>query len=181
HPSFAATDGAGYTHTNPFGAGTYVGVCDPEHPHHDPMCNDKLIGAWDFASIVADARDGEGHGSHTGATMAGNTHDAVVTVGDHEYVRTVSGVAPRANVISYKACGFFGCFSSDSVAAIDQAILDGVDVLNYSISGGDRPWNDAVDLAFLEAYEAGIFIAASAGNEDRKSTRLNSSHVSISY
>src|SRR5699024_10504013 len=81
------------------------------------------------------------------------------------YVRTVQGVAPRANVIAYKVCGLWGCFSSDSVAAVDQAILDGVDVLNYSISGGDRPWTDAVDLAFLEAYEAGIFVAASAGND----------------
>lgn len=165
HPSFADTDGTGYSHTNPFGAGSYVGVCDPDHPRHDPLCNDKLIGAWDYTGSSVGARDENGHGSHTGSTIAGNTHDAVVTVGEDEYVRTISGVAPRANVISYKVCGLFGCFSSASVAAVDQAILDGVDVLNYSISGGDRPWNDNVDLAFLEAFEAGIFVAASAGND----------------
>src|SRR5690625_5288195 len=164
HPSFAATDGEGYTHTNPFGAGNYVGVCDPEHPDHDPICNDKLVGAWDYTGGGAGPVDEEGHGSHTASTAAGNVHDAVVTVGEDEYVRTVQGVAPRANVIAYKVCGLFGCFSSDSVAAVDQAILDGVDVLNYSISGGDSPWDDAVDLAFLEAHEAGIFVAASAGN-----------------
>ncbi len=44
HPSFAATDGEGYTHTNPYGA--HLGVCDPTHPNHDPICNDKLVGAW---------------------------------------------------------------------------------------------------------------------------------------
>ena len=30
HPSFAATDGEGYTHTNPYGSGTFVGVCAPD-------------------------------------------------------------------------------------------------------------------------------------------------------
>src|SRR5690606_32122187 len=35
---------------------------------------------------------------------------------------------------------------------------------NYSISGVDNPWVDAVDLAFLAGFEAGITIAASAGN-----------------
>lgn len=162
HPSFAATDGEGYTHTNPFGSGTYVGVCDSGSDAHDDLCNDKLIGAWDYTGT--DARDEVGHGSHTGSTIAGNTHVAAVSVGEEEVERTIQGVAPRANVISYKVCTEWGCLSSASVAAVDQAVLDGVDVLNYSISGGDRPWNDSVDLAFLGAFEAGVFIAASAGN-----------------
>nr|WP_232534322.1 S8 family serine peptidase [Plantactinospora sp. KBS50] len=46
HPSFAAVDGDGYRHTNPYGAGNYVGVCAPNHPQHLAICNDKLIGAW---------------------------------------------------------------------------------------------------------------------------------------
>jgi hypothetical protein len=37
--------------------------------------------------------------------------------------------------------------------------------LNYSISGSDDPWNDPVDLAFLDAFAAGIFVSASAGND----------------
>src|SRR5690606_16909233 len=51
------------------------------------------------------------------------------------------------------------------VAAVDQAIADGVDVLNFSVSGTRNPWTDLVDLAFLEAYQAGIFVAAAAGND----------------
>ena len=46
-----------------------------------------------------------------------------------------------------------GCYSSDSAAAIEQAILDGVDVLNFSIGGGENPYTDIVSLAFLGAYE----------------------------
>lgn len=163
HPSFAAVDGDGYRHTNPRGAGNYVGVCAPDHPNHRAICNDKLIGAW--AMTGTDPRDDNGHGSHTASTAAGNRHEATVTVGASTHRITVSGVAPRANVIAYKVCASIGCFSSATIAAVDQAIADGVDVLNYSISGRDDPWNDLVDLAFLEAYSAGIFVAASAGND----------------
>ena len=95
--------------------------------------------------------------------MAGNTHQAQFEVGSTEWDLTVQGVAPRANVISYKICSP-GCASSNAIAAVNQAIEDGVDVLNYSISGPDSPWNNAVDLAFLDAFEAGIFVSASAGN-----------------
>src|SRR5262249_32597818 len=35
---------------------------------------------------------------------------------------------------------------------------------NFSISGGNSPFGDAVELAFLDAYNAGVFVAASAGN-----------------
>lgn len=163
HPSFAAMDGDGYRHTNPYGAGNYVGVCDPAHPLHDPICNDKLIGAWSM--VGGSARDDNGHGSHVASTIAGNRHDAHVTVGDDTHTLTVAGVAPRANIISYKVCIGTLCLSSAAVAAVDQAIADGVDVLNYSISGPDNPWNNLVDLAFLEAFGAGIFVAASAGND----------------
>ena len=164
HPSFAATDAEGYTHTNPYGSGTYVGVCDPSHPQHEDICNDKLIGAWNFHPASPTAQDVNGHGSHTAATVAGNVHEAVFTVDGDRVTRTVQGVAPRANIISYLVC-FPSCPSSSSVAAVDQAIADGVDVLNYSISGADNPWIDIVDLAFLEAFNAGIFVAASAGND----------------
>ena len=58
-----------------------------------------------------------------------------------------------------------GCFTSDSAAAVQQAILDGVDVINFSISGGTEPFTDPVELAFLDAYAAGVFVAASAGND----------------
>ena len=61
-------------------------------------------------------------------------------------------------------CGAQGCFPSDNVAAVAQAILDGVDAINFSISGGADPYSDPVELAFLDAYAAGVFVAASAGN-----------------
>ncbi len=137
-------------------------------------CNNKLIGAYTFMSSYrtnfptpaageyTDARDDEGHGTHTSTTAAGDGGVAASTFGVPG--RIVSGIAPRAHVIMYKICGQQGCFSSDAVAAIQRAIVDDVDVLNYSISGGTSPYTDVVSLAFLDAYNAGIFVAASAGN-----------------
>ncbi|MGH3678961.1 MAG: S8 family serine peptidase [Natronosporangium sp.] len=163
HPAFAATDGDGFTHTNPLGSGTFLGVCDPDHPEHEDICNDKLIGAWNLHNSSPSAQDADGHGSHTASTAAGNTHEAVISYGGDEFTRTVQGVAPRANLISYLVC-FPGCPQSAMVAAVNQAIADGVDALNFSISGSDNPWVDPVDRAFLEAAGAGIFVSASAGN-----------------
>ena len=66
--------------------------------------------------------------------------------------------------MAYKGLGNLGGFSSDLAAAIDQAVEDGVDVINYSIGGGPGlPGAD--DVAFLFAADAGVFVATSAGND----------------
>ncbi len=161
HPAFAATDGDGYTHTNPYGAGVYRGWCVA----NPGFCNAKLIGAYSFNPVGGDPEDDDGHGSHTAGTAGGNRHIASFDVGPTPYNIALSGVAPRANIVAYKVCSP-GCPGTASIAAINSAILnDEVDVLNYSISGSDNPWNDPVDLAFLDASNAGIFVAASAGNQ----------------
>jgi subtilisin family serine protease len=66
-------------------------------------------------------------------------------------------------VIAYKALGNQGGFTSDLVDAIDQAVIDGVDVINYSIGGGASV-TGGDDIAFLFAADAGVFAATSAGN-----------------
>lgn len=160
HPSFADLAGDGYDHTNPYGAGVYAGYCatDPT------FCNDKLIGAYGLNPIGSSPEDADGHGSHTASTAGGNRHDVAIDDGaGGTFTVTISGVAPHANIIAYKVCAP-SCPGSASVMAVDYAITDGVDVLNYSISGSDDPWNDPVDLAFLDAFDAGIFVSASAGN-----------------
>ncbi len=160
HPSFAAVGGDGYSHSNP--RGQFYGVCDPVTGL--PFCNEKLIGAWDFTGTTPN--DDNGHGSHTASTAAGNVLDAVVSAPTIEIEQSISGVAPHANLITYKACLAVGsCLSPSLVAAIDQATADGVDVVNYSIGGTSTdPWSDADAVAFLGARDAGVFVATSAGN-----------------
>jgi len=163
-PAFAATGQIdGYVHTNPNGAGVYLGLCGPTPPNADlGHCNDKLIGMYDFTSTAANrsAYDLDGHGSHTASTIVGNHWLAPFGGGTF----TISGVAPHANVIAYRVCTS-GCPTSASTQAANQAVVDAVDVLNFSISGGIAPWGDSVSLAFRGAVEAGIFVAASAGND----------------
>lgn len=180
NPSFAATvpiedGGDGYTHT---WEEDYFGVCSPDADAEDNLnppddiCNDKLIGAWNFVPDAEyGARDDDGHGSHTASTTAGNQVLATVSSGEVTRDVTISGVAPRAHIISYNVCGAAfggGCGSSAITAAIDQAITDGVvDSINYSIgsSSPGSPWNDPDALGFLNARAAGIFVATSAGND----------------
>ena len=109
------------------------------------------------------ARDGDGHGTHTASTSAGNIVESAEVFGVDR--GPIHGIAPGAWVMEYKVCGPEGCVDSDSAAAVEQAILDGVDVINFSISGGEQPFSDPVELAFLDAYAAGVFVAASAGND----------------
>ena len=168
NPSFAAIGGDGYSHTNPYGDGTYVGVCDSGEAGYDPtfVCNDKLIGAWDYTAT--DAFDDDGHGSHTASTAAGNFVEASLVAPTLTVSRDISGVAPHANIISYRVClDGAGCPSAGTIAAIDQAIADGVDVINFSVGSPspEDPYTSDSQLAWLSAREAGIAVAHSAGNE----------------
>lgn len=132
----------------------------------------------DFVSgrdSVGGATGHGGHGDHTASTAAGNSNVPVIINGGK--VGTASGMAPRARVAAYKVCWTKidpgatdgtgtsnGCWPSDSLAAIDQAVADGVNVINYSISGSQTSVNDPVEQAFYRAALAGVFVAASAGN-----------------
>ncbi|MFD0737831.1 S8 family serine peptidase [Lysobacter koreensis] len=177
-PSFAAVGGDGYRHVNPFGSGNYLGTCAPGGVDQG-RCNDKLIGGYDFvcgapgntcgvAGIGEEPGfgDNNSHGSHTASTAAGNHRSATF----RGVQREISGVAPHGNLIAYDICytrlsdGNGLCPNVSAVAAVNQAMADGVDVINYSIGGGVNPWSEAVSLGFLAATNAGIFVAASAGN-----------------
>lgn len=119
---------------------------------------------WEFTS----PRDYNGHGTHTTST-AGGDH-GTPTTGPAATFGPVSGMAPRARVAMYKAlwstedASTASGFTSDLTAAIDQAVADGVDVINYSISGTQTNFLDPVQVSFLFAADAGVFVAASAGN-----------------
>ncbi len=165
----------------------YHGKCDGADKVIDPnwdasRCNKKLIGAQHFnaswggnAALEADRpwefqspRDYNGHGTHTSSTAGGNFN--VTTTGPAAGFGPISGMAPRARIAMYKALwstesgDTASGFTGDLVAAIDQAVADGVDVINYSISGTSTNFLDPVQVSFLFAAQAGVFVSASAGN-----------------
>ncbi len=166
HPSFSDTPADGFEYE---WTGDYLGVCAPDgDPKYADACNDKIVGAWSYTTDAptdfVTPEDAEGHGSHTASTVAGN----FVDVNFYGAEVTISGVAPHAQIISYDVCypneANGACEGEDAIAATQQAILDGVDVINYSISGGTYPYSDGVELAFLDATAAGVTVATSAGN-----------------
>lgn len=179
HVAFADVGGDGYDHTNPLGEGVYLGDCATDKL----VCNDKLIGVYTWPVITdsyngngsATGEDYQGHGSHVAGTAAGNYVEDVPLLspssgngdGDpmgHTFEST-SGVAPHANIISYQVCLLDGCPTEAVLSAYEQAIEDGVDIINFSIGGAERfPWSDATELAMLAAREAGILVATAAGN-----------------
>ncbi len=175
HPSFADT---GYsdlglvledTPENP--------LCNFGNTAQDPRdvaftCNNKLIGARQmlgtyraligaFPGEFDSARDDNGHGTHTASTAAGNADVEASMYG--EELGEISGIAPDARIIAYKGLGELGGFTSDLVSAIDQAVADGVDVINYSVGGGANIGSSDA-IAFLFAADAGVHVATSAGN-----------------
>ena len=191
---------AGTVVYEPLPVGRYKGICQSGQGFNSSHCNNKLIGAryfnttWKLAvslgltttwpgEYLDSPRDANGHGTHTLTTSGGNENVDVVVSGST--ITGISGIAPRARIAAYKSCytplaaggapGQGSCFASDSVAAIDQAVADGVDVLNFSVGGSSTSVRDAVQTAFANASFAGVFVSASAGNSGPGNTVAHSS------
>ncbi|WP_018981427.1 S8 family serine peptidase [Salinimonas chungwhensis] len=180
NPSFS---GEGYS--DPSTLEDWSGVCDPGEDDTF-SCNNKVIGAQYFGDGFAAVypiqtelgefigpRDADGHGSHTAGTAAGN--EGVPAMKSGGELGVMSGIAPRARIAAYKVCwnsdyttpdgeDQAGCFPSDTMAAIDQATADGVDVINYSIGGSRTDLTYPPTAAMLRATAAGVFVSVSAGN-----------------
>ncbi|XP_057770105.1 subtilisin-like protease SBT4.3 [Salvia miltiorrhiza] len=126
-------------------------------------CNKKLVGARFYGFESNSARDEYGHGSHVASTAAGR---AVKNTSFYGLGRgTARGGAPSARIAVYKACSPL-CLDTDILAAFDDAIADGVDIISISISLGD-PVDvnyDAIAIAAFHAVQKGILTVQSAGN-----------------
>ncbi|MDW4907287.1 S8 family serine peptidase [Streptomyces sp. ADMS] len=152
----------------------WKGSCDRgADSAHQVTCNNKVIGAQYFNKAITDPADtdwaspmdADSHGTHTATTSAGN-HDVAATVPDSGISGRISGIAPAARIAAYKVCWHDGCPTVDIAAAYDKAVADGVDVINYSIGGGNgEPTNTPEHTAMFNAAKAGVFVAVSAGNE----------------
>jgi subtilisin family serine protease len=174
------------------GQGVKIGIIDsgvdPSHPFFDPtgytmppgfpkgqlrFTTAKVIVARVFAPKSAEApsarlafsEDDSSHGTHVAGIAAGNADTAAAG-------RRASGVAPRAYIGNYKVfietdSGLSPNANSPAiVAAIEAAVADGMDVINFS--GGEpeiEPSRDIVALALDAAAAAGVVPVVAAGND----------------
>ncbi|CAI9095604.1 OLC1v1031592C1 [Oldenlandia corymbosa var. corymbosa] len=157
----------------------YKGKCDIGDQFPPLSCNGKIVGAQYFSRAAVAAGefnatrdyaspfDADGHGSHTASTAAGN-HQIPVMANNFNY-GYASGMAPGARVAAYKALYAFGGYMSDVVAAVDQAVEDGVDILNLSVGpskvpSGPSAFLNLLELELLFATRAGVLVVQAAGN-----------------
>ncbi|KAE8055199.1 hypothetical protein FH972_012057 [Carpinus fangiana] len=184
--------GVGFWEQSNYGKGVIIGVLDsgilPNHTLFSDegmppppakwkgkcefkrkTCNNKIIGARSFQRSAQDGDpdvlpfDDVGHGTHTASTAAGNYVKDANTFGNAN--GTAVGMAPYAHLAIYKVCSLLGCAESDILAALDAAIVDGVDVISMSIGGPSRPFYlDPIALGAFSAMQLGILVTCSAGN-----------------
>ncbi|KAG5234685.1 subtilisin protease [Salix suchowensis] len=175
HPSFS------YDPLNPFTSNIshFSGACETGPRFPSSSCNGKIVSARYFsdgAQAIATLNtsmdflspfDAAGHGSHVASIAAGNAGVPVIV--DGFYYGRASGMAPRARIAVYKAIYPTVGTITDVVAAIEQATVDGVDMLTLSV-GPDEPPEDTItflsvfDVFMLFARRAGVFVAQAAGN-----------------
>ncbi|XP_066324209.1 subtilisin-like protease SBT1.2 [Miscanthus floridulus] len=158
----------------------WAGMCQGGEHFNASNCNRKLIGAQFYSkghranyptnpSEVAllleyvSPRDAHGHDTHMPSTVVGAAV-AGASVLDAGF-REARGVAPGAHVATYKVCWFNGCYSSDIVAGMDDAVRDSVDVLSLSLGGFPIPlFEDNIAIGSFRATARDVSVVCAAGN-----------------
>ncbi|KAL2460081.1 Subtilase family protein [Abeliophyllum distichum] len=159
----------------------WKGICQEGEEFNHSNCNRKIIGArWyikgyeaEFGKLITSdgteflsPRDATGHGTHTSSTVAGAWIENANVLGLGQGL--ARGGAPSAWLAVYKVCwATGGCSSADILAAFDDAIFDGVDVISMSL--GSLPplstyVDDTVSIGSFHAMAKGISVVCSGGN-----------------
>ncbi|CAO2166259.1 unnamed protein product [Urochloa humidicola] len=170
----------------------WKGVCQGGDSFSSSSCNRKIIGARYYLKAYEahynglnttyafrSPRDHDGHGTHTASTVAGRTVPGVSALGGFA-AGSASGGAPLARIAVYKVCWPIPgpnpnientCFEADMLAAMDDAVVDGVDVMSVSIgsTGAPLPFaEDGIAVGALHAARRGVVVSCSGGNSGPK-------------
>jgi minor extracellular serine protease Vpr len=146
-------------------------AADSASHHEDQDCNyvsEKVIVAKVFYNKShnqgLDAQGIQDHGTHTAGIAAGVTGKTAVVNGVE--IDDMSGIAPGAWLGNYNVFpgGVLNARSEDILNAVDEAIEDGMDVLNLSLGGSYHGNNDLLAIGLDNAVDAGLVVAVAAGN-----------------
>jgi subtilisin family serine protease len=157
----------------------FNGTCEAGEGFRADDCSNKVVGArYYIDGFLArneldpgeflSPRDAAGHGTHIATVVAGNSATATLF---GTRIATISGIAPRARIAVYKACWLkpgvddAHCATSDLARAIDDAVADGVHIINYSVGSLETDVTAPDDIALLNALDAGVLTVVAAGND----------------
>lgn len=134
--------GVDYTHPDLAHAfGAYKGW-DFVDNDNDPQETPPIGGDYDLATT---------HGTHVAGTVAANGQ--------------IKGVAPEATLLAYRVLGPGGSgYTSDVVAGIERAVLDGAHIMNLSLGNSLNNPDWVTSLALDRAMAEGVVAVTSNGN-----------------
>lgn len=144
------------------GKGIKVAVVDTGIDFNHPDLKRNYIGGFDLVDLDDEPMETSieqgiptSHGTHVAGIIAANG--------------TLQGVAPDSEIYAYRALGPGGVGTSIQViAAMEEAVKDGVDIMNLSlgntVNGPDYPTSKAVN----EAAKQGIAVVVANGNDGPK-------------
>lgn len=135
------------------GAGVKVGFVDSGiYAAHEDL-DDSCIGGADFTKDgKAYTADSTGHGTFAAGIVAAQTNNAT----------GMAGIAPKVQLMAYRAFATSDATVLDVANAVDQAIVDKCEVLNLSF--GTDATSNTLAQAIARADAAGIILVAAVGN-----------------
>ncbi|PEL13456.1 S8 family serine peptidase [Bacillus sp. AFS017336] len=176
--NYSPYDGLDRLHAEGYtGKGIKIGILDTGIDYNHPDLKDAYKGGYDFIDNDNDPmettyedwkKSGEPefdgtsayyteHGTHVAGIIAGQG------VANSEYKKV--GVAPDADIYSYRVLGPYGGGDSDGIiAAIDKAVSDGMDVINMSLGATINDPLFPTSVAVNNAVISGVTTVVAAGN-----------------
>lgn len=168
------------------GKGIKVGVLDTGIDYNHPDLKEAYKGGYDFVDNDADPMETTyedwinagkpeepgyvyytNHGSHVAGTIAAQKKNNV------DYA--VKGVAPEVDLYAYRVLGpWGGGYTEGILAGIDQAIEDGMDVINMSLGAQTNDPLYATSVAVNNAMLSGLVTVVAAGNAGPNEKTLGS-------
>ncbi|KAF3433603.1 hypothetical protein FNV43_RR24705 [Rhamnella rubrinervis] len=146
----------------------------------DFKCNNKIIGAKYYRinmtfgeTDLKSPRDSNGHGTHTASTIAGGVVSKASYAGFG--TGTARGGVPSARIAVYKVCWSDGCDGASILAAFDDAIADGADIISLSLGQSPQDYfTSPISIGSFHAVKNGILTSAAAGNEGPRLANISS-------
>ena len=151
--------------TGATGSGVTIAVIDTGVDLDHPELSGRIVAGYDFVDGDSKADDGNGHGTHVAATIAGANDGTGIT-----------GVAYDAEIMPLRVLDNDGYgWTSDIIAAVRFAADSGADVINMSLGGGG--YSQAMADAIGYASRRGSVVVMAAGNSGGRAPEYPAAHA----